>query len=93
MAKNKRDIAKPVIASATAVEVRYLDSKDVCKMLSLTEGALANLRYRREIPFYKWGNRVRFREDEIRNFMESKRVEADPRIAEAMTLTKKPQAA
>ena len=93
VAKSKLDIAKPAIVNASDVAIRYLDIKLVCKMLTMSEGAVRNLVYRREIPHYKLGQRLRFREDEIRTFMESKRVEADPRIAEAMTLTKNPKVA
>ena len=74
-------------------EIKYLDVKGLAKMLSMSKGAVYRMGYHREIPYRKLGRRVLFRADEILELIESKRVDADPRIAEAITLTKKPQAA
>lgn len=44
---------------------RYWDKKQVAEFLQLTVRAVETMAYRREIPFYKWGRRVRFDPDEV----------------------------
>ncbi len=73
--------------------IKYLDIGTVADMLSMSRGAVYQLIYRREIPHYKFGRRIRFREDEIIEILESKRIEAEPQIAEALNKTDPHEAA
>jgi excisionase family DNA binding protein len=93
MAKLKPEIDKPEIGHLVGIGTRYLDIKSAARILSMTPGAVYQLIYRREIPYYKFGRRVRIRGDELHAFMETKRVEADPEIAEALNITRHPQVA
>ena len=65
---------------------RYLDCRGVAALLAMTPAAVRQLVYRREIPFYKLGKRLRFREDDVRAWAEQGRVEARPEIRERLTL-------
>ncbi len=51
----------------------WMDAREASRFLSITYGALRNMVYRREIPFYKLGRRLRFCRFELRQFLESSR--------------------
>lgn len=50
----------------------WLNSKDAASFLCISEGALRNLVYRGQIPFYKFGRRLRFRYSEIHALLKLK---------------------
>lgn len=43
----------------------WIDSQLACQLLGVTYGALKNLVYRRQIPFYRFGRRLRFKKSEL----------------------------
>lgn len=43
----------------------WVSSLDACSILGVSYGALKNMVYRRQIPFYKFGRRLRFRTPEL----------------------------
>lgn len=57
----------------TVNEKEWLDAKEASGHLGITYGALRNMIYRREIPFYKLGRRLRFRRLELDQFLERSR--------------------
>ena len=54
----------------------YVAYAEAAKFLAVSEGALRCLVSRRQIPFFKWGARVRFSIEDLRRFMETNRVDA-----------------
>lgn len=57
-----------------SVEREYITIFDLSNMISIPSGTLRNWLYRREMPFpvYKINRQVRFKIQEIRDWMESK---------------------
>ena len=51
-----------------------LSIRQAARLLGLRKGTLYNLTSRKEIPHYKVGNRIFFREIDLRTWFESKRV-------------------
>jgi len=51
-----------------------LSIAQAARLLGLRRGTLYNLTSRKEIPHYKVGNRIFFRETDLRAWFESKRV-------------------
>lgn len=56
-----------------------LSQKDAAKMLGTTVGSLNVLRAtgRNPIPFVRWGNRIRYRREDIEKWIADNTIEAD----------------
>lgn len=53
-------------------ECEWLNSKDAATFLCISESALRNLVYRGQLPFYKFGRRLRFKFSDIRALFKKK---------------------
>ncbi len=51
-----------------------LSIRQAARLLGLRKGTLYNLTSRKEIPHYKVGNRIFFRETDLRTWFEGKRI-------------------
>lgn len=56
-----------------SLKIEWLDSLEAAKMLRLSVGALRNMTSNGQIPFYKLGNRNRYRKDELESLLLSQR--------------------
>ncbi len=54
-----------------------LNVKEVCSWLKISDGSLYQMIYRREIPFVKIGQRVRFYEKDVLAWLHEKRIETN----------------
>lgn len=53
---------------------RYINADEVAKFLSLTDFALRNLIFKKQIPFYRVGRRIKFLKSELIEWMEEGKV-------------------
>lgn len=60
------------------IETRLLSQKDAAKILGTTVGSLNVLRAngRNPIPFVRWGNRIRYRLEDIEKWITDNTIEA-----------------
>lgn len=56
-----------------SLKIEWLDSLEAAKLLRLSVGALRNMTSNGQIPFYKLGNRNRYRKDELESLLLSQR--------------------
>ena len=54
---------------------RYFNVAEAAAFLSLSQKAVRNLVYKRQVPFIRKGRRIRFRKSDLIYWMESDRVE------------------
>lgn len=47
----------------------WMNAFETANYIGVTYGALRNMAYRREIPFFKMGRRLRFRTEDVRKFL------------------------
>jgi excisionase family DNA binding protein len=47
----------------------WMNAFEAAEYCGVSYGAIRNMTYRREIPFYKFGRRLRFRVEDIRNLL------------------------
>lgn len=61
------------------IETRLLSQKDAAKMLGTTVGSLNVLRSqgRSPIPYVRWGNRIRYRREDIEKWIADNTIKAD----------------
>lgn len=52
----------------------WLNSKEASSYLGVSYGALKNMIYKRQLPFYKFGKRLRFKQSELGALLESGKV-------------------
>ena len=57
-------------------EPEYVTTAQAAKLLCLSPRTLSNWRQQRRIPFHKIGGRVVFRLDELRQFLERRKIRA-----------------
>ena len=55
---------------------RYVNVPEAAEFLSLTEKAVRNLVFKRQVPFIRKGRRIRFRKSDLICWMEADRHEA-----------------
>jgi excisionase family DNA binding protein len=55
------------------IREEWLDAHEASKHLGITYGALRNMIYRRELPFYKLGCRLRFKVVELDQILKESR--------------------
>ncbi|NVM36314.1 MAG: helix-turn-helix domain-containing protein [Candidatus Lokiarchaeota archaeon] len=55
----------------------YLNSKEAAQILGVVENTLKTWRYKKthNIPYYKIANRVKYKKDDLIEFMEKNRIE------------------
>lgn len=56
-----------------SLKIEWLDSLEAARLLRLSVGALRNMTSNGQIPFYKLGNRNRYRKDELESLLLSQR--------------------
>lgn len=60
---------EPVLLDALPKNVKFLCSKDICRVLNISNSTLKNLRANKAIPYYKIGGTFRYNRDEIIDFL------------------------
>ena len=65
--------AQIVKKDPSSLKIEWLDSEEAAKLLRLSVGALRNMTSSGQIPFYKLGNRNRYRKDELEGLLLSQR--------------------
>lgn len=61
----------PVMLDNAPEDVVFIRSADVCKLLSISNSTLRNLRTEQAIPFYKLGGTFLYNKEEIMNYLAS----------------------
>ncbi|MBL7556484.1 MAG: helix-turn-helix domain-containing protein [Bdellovibrionaceae bacterium] len=65
---------RPMLESDNcSLKIEWLDSLEAARLLRLSVGALRNMTSNGQIPFYKLGNRNRYRKDELESLLLSQR--------------------
>lgn len=78
----------PEPAITTPELPKYLKAEQVSKLLDITEGSLAQDRYRGEgISYTKIGKRVRYERDDVLSYLEQNKVQPVPANRPARTHT------
>lgn len=62
---------KPVILESIPDDIVFIRSADVCKLLSISNSTLKNLRTAKVIPYYKLGGTFLYSKEEIMNYLAS----------------------
>ena len=74
----RRDIVKAIRAVDILIDTHrptignelYLTSEEICSFFSISKRSLQNYRDNRQIPYTALGNKVLFRDDDIRHLLE-----------------------
>jgi excisionase family DNA binding protein len=69
----------PMRETTAGITGRLLRARDVAEFLGFSVGTIVNWWQQGEIPGNRIGGRLRFREDELADWLESKRSPKDPR--------------
>ena len=67
----EQPIKQPIILDGIPEDVVFLRSPEVCKLLSISNSTLRNLRATQSIPFYKLGGTFLYSKEEIMNYLAS----------------------
>ena len=51
------------------VDKEWMNAYEAAEYIGVSYGALRNMTYRREVPFFKMGRRLRFRMEDMRQFI------------------------
>ena len=55
--------------------IKMLDKKDLMRLFKVSKSTIERMVRSRQIPFYKIGGTIRFKQDEVVSFMQRNRVE------------------
>jgi len=63
------------MVASTKQSKNLLDVKDLCEMFGVSDSTLQRMRDDRQIPFYKIRGRIKFRKEDVEEYLNKNRVE------------------
>ncbi|MGE0614631.1 MAG: helix-turn-helix domain-containing protein [Bacteriovoracia bacterium] len=70
----KTEVRQKLDADPTLLHNEWMDAFEVATYMGISYGSVRNMTYRREIPFYRLGRRLRFKTEEIRQHLSMSKV-------------------